>query len=402
MTRPDPVTGRPAARLLQLLLGATALTALAACQDIDYDMRGRMGGPVDTSAAAQQASGPRPQPDARGIISYPNYQVAVARRGDTLAGLAQRIGANPQELARYNGIQTGDVLREGEVIALPGRVAEPTGGPIQPPGSDITTIASAAIDRADEPSIQTSTLPSAPQSGNRQASAQTGVEPVRHRVERGETAYTIARLYNVSVRSLAEWNGLNSDFSVREGQYLLIPVPDQAAPEPQQREVAVTQPGQASPTPPPPSAAKPLPQETPPAASEPIPEPESPDLAKTQTEAPSGAMAMPVQGKIIREYSKGRTDGIDISASAGSAVSAAASGKVGAITSDSSGKNIVVVKHPDGLLTVYANVANIAVSKNDSVSRGQKLAEVASGDPAYVRFGVYKGSDSVDPAQYLN
>ena len=48
-------------------------------------------------------------------------------------------------------------------------------------------------------------------------------EPIRHKVSRGETAFTISRLYNVSIRSLAEWNGLDSNFTIREDQYLLIP-----------------------------------------------------------------------------------------------------------------------------------------------------------------------------------
>jgi len=43
-------------------------------------------------------------------------------------------------------------------------------------------------------------------------------------VARGETAFTIARLYNVSVRALSDWNGLGPDLEVREDQYLLIPV----------------------------------------------------------------------------------------------------------------------------------------------------------------------------------
>ena len=42
----------PASRLA-LPLGV--LAALAACDSLDYDMRGRMGGSVDTSAAALQA-----------------------------------------------------------------------------------------------------------------------------------------------------------------------------------------------------------------------------------------------------------------------------------------------------------------------------------------------------------
>ena len=62
---------------------------------------------------------------------------------------------------------------------------------------------------------------------------------------------------------------------------------------------------------------------------------------------------------------------------------------------------IIVVKHPDNLLTVYANVGNITVKKGDSVSRGQKLATVRSGESSYLHFEVRKGFESVDPLPYL-
>ena len=57
-----------------------------------------------------------------------------------------------------------------------------------------------------------------------------GPEPLRHQVTRGETAFTIARLYNVSAKDLADWNGLGPDFAVREGQYLLIPTAQRRPP----------------------------------------------------------------------------------------------------------------------------------------------------------------------------
>jgi hypothetical protein len=38
-------------------------------------------------------------PDAQGVISYPGYQVAVARRGDTVGSVAARVGLSAQELA---------------------------------------------------------------------------------------------------------------------------------------------------------------------------------------------------------------------------------------------------------------------------------------------------------------
>lgn len=370
---------------------------LAGCdQPLDMDLRGAFGNAPSTAEAARNATALRPQPDSRGIISYPGYQVAVAQRGDTVATLAARIGANAPELARFNGIQTGDPLRPGEVIALPGRVAEPTGGPIQPPsGVDISTLASGAIQRADAQKVQTSTLAPAPR---------VGVEPVRHQVARGETAFSIARLYDVSIRSLADWNGLGPDFAVREGQFLLIPValPGEDAARYDAREAAaVTAPGVGSPTPTPPSAAKPLPDEVTVPKATPIKTTAAPDLGKTQSAAKSGRMAFPVKGDIVREYAKGRNDGIDISATPGATVKAADDGLVAAITEDTNGIPIIVVKHSGNILTVYSNVSALAVAKGDTVKRGQKLAEIRRDGSAALHFEVRDGFDSVDPMSYL-
>ena len=384
-----------------LIVGASLAITLAACdRPLDIDMRGAFGNAPTTAEAARNASAPRPDPDARGIISYPGYQVAVARRGDTLAKLATRIGTDARELARYNGIQTGDPLREGEVIALPGRVAEPTGGPIQPPGGvDIDTLAGDAIRRADAQNVEATPL---------EPAAKVGVEPIRHRVERGETAFSIARLYNVSIRSLAEWNGLGPDFSVREGQYLLIPVAlpgEDIVPFKGDEVAAVPPPGAGSPTPTPPSASKPLPDEETVPVSEPVETVAAPDLGNsgTETPAPSAArMVVPVQGDIIRDYAKGSNDGIDIAAAPGAAVKAADSGTVAAITEDTNGIPIIVIKHAGNLLTVYSNVGALSVAKGDSVSRGQKIAEIRRNGTAALHFEVRNGFDSVDPNDYLS
>jgi murein DD-endopeptidase MepM/ murein hydrolase activator NlpD len=376
----------------------SVLALLAACSEpLDLDMRGLMNGGFNTADAARAATAPRPQPDDRGVISYPNYQVAVARRGDTLAQLAARVGLPADELARYNGVQTGDPLRAGEIIALPRRVAEPspeTGaistGPIRPASEiDITTLAGDAIDR------------SAPTPAAERPTPQTGSEPIRHQVKRGETAFTISRLYNVSVRSLAEWNGLDSSFTLREGQYLLIPVVTAAV---STEEDSTQLPGTGSPTPEPPSASQPLPEEIPAAAATTTATAAAPiaNLGKqTGASASNAAMSFPVQGSIIREYAKGRNDGIDIGASVGTTVKAAASGQVAAITRNTDGINILVIRHPDNLLSVYTHVDNITVAKGDAVSRGQSIAKVADFEPSRVHFEVRKGFDSVDPMGYL-
>lgn len=404
----------------RLLLAGCALAALAACSDMDADLRGfgKLG--FDTSTAARSATAARPEPDSRGVISYPNFQVAVARRGDTVATVATRVGVNAEELARHNAISSNTPLNRGEVLALPRRVAEPVAtaattaaAPVATATGagaeriDITSLASSAIDRAAangstaaataKPApASAAPTPAKPATGMQPASA----EPVRHKVARGETAYSIARYYNVSAKALAEWNGLPADLSVREGQYLLIPV---AATGTQTAgAAAVTPPGAASPTPEPPSASKPLPAESPVKASTPVDTSGVPNLGATRTAASATSqLEMPVAGSIIRPYVKGKNDGVDIKATAGTPIRAAEAGTVAAITKDTEQVPILVLRHANGLLTVYANIDGIAVKKGDTVKRGQAIAKLRAGEPAFVHFEVRKGYDSVDPMPYL-
>jgi len=373
----------------KIAAGMTVL-ALAGCEGgFDTDFRGFAGG-FNTTNAAQQATAAKPRPDARGVISYPNYQVALARKGDTAASVAARVGLDAQELASFNGLRTGDALRQGEVLALPRRVAEPTGA--QGGNVDISSLATGAIDRAGPTTpaeVTTTTLEGVPD----------GPEPLRHRVERGETAYSISRLYNVSVRSLADWNGLGPTLSVREGQFLLIPVVEERPARNTQNEA--TQPGSGTETPTPPSASTPLPKEDAQIATSTVPP--SPELSREKTAASDtkSTFVAPVDGAIIRPYSKGKNDGIDIAAAAGTKVRAAADGEVAAITRDTDQVPILVIRHDDGLLTVYANIDKIRVKKGDKVKRGQSIAVVRASDPAFVHFEVRKGFESVDPEPYL-
>lgn len=404
----------------------TAIATLSACTNgggmgaFDWDLRGGSGA-LDTSGAAMGATAARPMPDARGVISYPTYQVAVARRGDTASTIAARVGLNPTEIASYNAIDPNAPLREGEVIALPRSVAAAGGfgapvagatigagnvaaAPLPAAGGvNVQSIATTALDRVS--TTPAATAPAAPAPAATAAAPDDSklgaMAPTRHQVKRGETAFSIARSYNVSARSLADWNGLGPDLAVREGQYLMIPTPSGAPPEETETETTVAPPGTGSPTPTPPSAAKPLPQEeTKPAEEVKQDAPPSPELAQERTAASESQFVMPVQGSIIRGYDK-KSNGIDISAPAGTPVKAAAAGTVAAITMDTEQTPIIVIRHDGGLLTVYAGVAGITVKKGDAVSRGQTIANVRSGSPSFLHFEVRRGVESTDPMPYL-
>lgn len=362
---------------------------LAGCErflDFDLDLRPQSTG-ADTSEAVRVLVAERPQPDNRGVLSYPGYQVIVAQRGETVSDIATRIGVDSRELARYNGLPATVPLRSGEIIALPGRVAEPspaTGaiatGPIRPAQDDIAAIAGNAIERADGAA----------------ALAPTGEEPLRHQVQSGETAFSIARLYGVPANALADWNGLDDDLTLRPGQFLLIP------PVSPIQEAEIAAPGEGSLAPNPPSSIRPLPRPETLAPVAAAPEPQSPDLSETQTDASDQArLRLPVAGNIIRPYDGEENKGIGIAANAGDEVGAAADGEVALVSRDELGNPIIVIKHDDNLLTVYFRIDEVSVERGDPVRRGQTIARVANKSPIYLHFEVREGLNSVDPTPYL-
>ena len=366
------------------LLAGAALSLGACGADRDMDLRNLFSNPADTSAAARVAVFSRPLPDAQGIITYPSYRVAVAGQSDTLATLAARLGADAESLGRLNGLSPEDLLRPGELVALP---QDFTPAPQEDAAEvDIQDVVEGALEAAD--------------AGRSPVPAPGGIEPARHRVAPGETAYSIARAYGISVQSLAEWNALDAGYALREGQHLLIPAVSAQRRSESAAALDFTKPGVGTPTPQPPSAAEPLP-EVEAKVSEPQEAPNfAPDLGKTLP--PSDApMDLPVLGVVIREYVKGENDGLDLAAKAGDPVRAAAAGTVGAITTDSDGITIIVIRHPSDMLTIYSNVANVAVAKGDSVERGGKIAEVPAIGPAAIHFQVREGLESVDPMDYV-
>ena len=370
----------------------TILWALSACENsslsnFDFDFRGNS---FDTSDAALQATQSRPKANELGIISYPTYQIAVARRDDTIESMAERLGQNPGELARYNGLAEGERLRNGEVLALP-RTGSRGGQYLESSDEIEETTLSKDINVLE---LADNALKVAGGSANNQldrtsSDAKNLMDPIKHNVVRGETVFTISRLYNISVRSLADWNGLDSDYTLREGQILIIPLVDKKATKNTQKEI------DESAVPAPPSSKKPQPRN--------VNTQEFSKSTDTKISVPeNGKMAYPLEGLVIREYSKNINDGIDFTARAGTKVVAADTGLVATVTEDINQIAIVVLKHPENILTVYANLTNIKVSTNQNVNRGDILGEIPDGDPPYLHFEIREGFESVDPLEYLN
>jgi len=113
----------------------------------------------------------------------------------------------------------------------------------------------------------------------------------------------------------------------------------------------------------------------------------------------------PARGRIIEGFKSGGNDGINISVPPGTSVRAAENGVVVYSGDGLKGYgNLVLIKHPNGFVTAYANNGELDVKRGETVKRGQIIAK--SGDTGNVNapqlhFELRKGSTPVDPTNYL-
>lgn len=123
--------------------------------------------------------------------------IRVVRRGDTLYGIAQRLGTDVHALAQANGMQPGDRLHAGQKLRV---------------GSATLAADSALVPSRAAHATRASGTGTASNDGSRR---------VLYTVRRGDTLYSIARLLQVTVVDLVGWNGMSGDHSIRPGQTLV-------------------------------------------------------------------------------------------------------------------------------------------------------------------------------------
>jgi len=208
----------------------------------------------------------------------------------------------------------------------------------------------------------------------------------QYEVKRGDTLYSIALEHGADYRDVAQWNSLDDPARIRVGQVLRVKPPD----EPASGKVIIgrvqPRPLESRPLDAPPPGAKPATASTP---------------AVKETEA---QFMWPAKGKILAGFAEPRSKGIDIDGRAGDPVVAAAAGRVTYTGNGIPGLGkLVVIRHDNGFITVYAHNRDILVKEQQSVTRGQKIAEMGSSDAERpkLHFQIRKGSAAVDPLRYL-
>ena len=112
----------------------------------------------------------------------------------------------------------------------------------------------------------------------------------------------------------------------------------------------------------------------------------------------------PASGKTIGTFSEGGNKGVDIAGKAGDPVLASAEGKVVYSGEGLRGYGkLVIIKHNATYLSAYAHNQTILVKEGQSVSKGQKIAEMGSSgtDKVKLHFEVRRQGKPVDPLKYL-
>ena len=112
----------------------------------------------------------------------------------------------------------------------------------------------------------------------------------------------------------------------------------------------------------------------------------------------------PASGKTVATFNEAGNKGLDIAGKAGDPVLAASDGKVVYSGSGLRGYGkLVIVRHNGVYLSAYAHNQSILVKEGQSVSKGQKIAEMGNTDADQVKlhFEVRRAGKPVDPLKYL-
>ena len=294
------------------------------------------------------------------------------------------------------------------------------------------------------PGRTASPVASAPQpsSAPKPAPVRSDVRPDSYTVKPGDTLYSIALEHGLDYRELALWNGLDNPGALKVGMQLRLSAPAGAAavvaaPLKGGGGTVEARPLGTGPSPAPiapPAAATPSSAPSGAVLSEPrgvrmpyseqalaqLSRPDTPTPAAPRTEAarpdpkadsaseargPEDVdWAWPVKGKIVGTFNDATSKGIAIAGKLGTPVLASAPGRV--IFSGTGirgfGK-LIVIKHNNTYLSVYAHNSELNVKEGQAVTKGQKIAEMGNTDADQVKlhFEIRRFGKPVDPMKLL-
>lgn len=240
-------------------------------------------------------------------------------------------------------------------------------------------------------------------------------KPGYYTVRPGDTLIRIGLDAGQSWRDIARWNNIDNPNIIEVGQVLRTIPPGTAAvalaPLPPASGAPVTEgvvtrpvnsqaPIAAASVPAPGTRTSTTPTAAAPVASAPLPPASSPSDEEV-------AWIWPVTGgasNVLASFDEVKNKGVDIGGKLGDPILAAGDGRVVYAGAGLRGYgNLVILKHNNTYLTAYAHNQTLLVKEDQTVRKGQKIAEMGNSDADRVKlhFEIRRQGKPVDPQRFL-
>ena len=253
-------------------------------------------------------------------------------------------------------------------------------------------------------------------------STESDTRPRVHVVQKGDTLYAIAFNYGLDPRELAEQNRIQDPNLIQVGQKINLfsaagethpaLVRDQPSVKDQPKLVKYaysdTAVAKAEAVQGQPEAVRTPGKVDSKVDSKPVVRVDKPEVQPVLAGDDVLEWSMPTQGRVTGSFSE--TDnrkGVDISGKLGQPILASAPGKVVYSGSGLRGYGkLLIIKHNNTYISAYAHNDQLLVKEGDTVTRGQKIAEMGNSDSEggkiQLHFEVRRFGKPVDPANYLS
>jgi lipoprotein NlpD len=234
--------------------------------------------------------------------------------------------------------------------------------------------------------------------------AENAGKPGYYTVKPGDTLIRVGLDSGQSWRDIVRWNNIENPNLIEVGQVLRVVAPGTAPGEAVAVAVArpIPAPGAVAPATPARPAASAATSGTP--TSSPVAAATPPAAAASAASEDELAFIWPTSGGLITGFDEVKNKGLDLAGKAGDTVVAAADGRVVYAGAGLRGYgNLVILKHNNTYLTAYAHNQALLVKEDQSVRKGQKIAEMGNSDADRVKlhFEIRKQGKPVDPAKLL-
>ncbi len=229
--------------------------------------------------------------------------------------------------------------------------------------------------------------------------AENAGKPGYYTVKPGDTLIRIGLDSGQSWKDIARWNLLDNPNVIEVGQVLRVISPNAVA-----TETGVTTRPVASSTITPVAVPGPVASASSPASAASVPAKPTPPAPVASAGEDDLAFIWPASGSLVAGFDEAKNKGLDLGGKVGDAVVAAADGRVVYAGAGLRGYgNLLILKHNNTYLTAYAHNQTLLVKEDQSVRKGQKIAEMGSSDADRVKlhFEIRRQGKPVDPAKYL-